>query len=394
MNSRFSGWAARSFVKASAISHHSLQLGEAQLRASAEPIMLDLAAMPFPVPHYTRSRVDAAGVELVDESVSGSRREVALDIINNWRSAHNYPLLATRITLQSRSRRLDSKSLVAQRLKKLASIDTKLRRNPNMKLSQMQDIGGCRSVLSTVDRVDQLTEVYRKNPLRSTRARPPYDYITHPKNDGYRSYHLVYKYQSSSETHSVYNGQRIEIQIRSKLQHAWATTVEVVDTITGRAIKAGGGDAEWRRFFALISSAMATAEKRPTVPSTPSERNILHREIKELAEHLNVEKRLRAYVVSVRVDEVVPGQTFLLNLNLESQEVFVQGFLSAAEASAAYLAVEKENALLPHMNAVLVTLDDLKNLRSAYPNYYLDTSEFLKFLAGITERRRGAVAAG
>jgi hypothetical protein len=40
-----------------------------------------------------------------------------------------------------------------------------------------------------------------------------------------------------------------EIQLRSRLQHAWATTVETVDTFTRQAIKTGGGKAEWRRFF-------------------------------------------------------------------------------------------------------------------------------------------------
>lgn len=350
--------------------------------------------MVWPVPLYNRGRVDAAGRELVDESVTGADRDVALEIINNWRAAHSYPLLALRITLQKRARRVDPNAVVAQRLKKLSSIDTKLRRNPRMQLSQMQDIGGCRAVIATVAKVDQLVETYResdvKNPSRSRRARAPYDYIACPKADGYRGVHLIYKYQSSSPTHSVYNGQRIEIQIRSRLQHAWATTVEVVDTITRDAIKTGGGAPQWRRFFALMASAMASVERRPLVPATPENKSELHAEIAHLADELQVERRLQTYVVSVETDQHITGEIYLLNLDFVAQVVSVRPFpaKAMAEASAAYLAAEKANANNPNMNAVLVTLDDLRKLRSAYPNYYLDTSQFLRFMSRFTGTRR------
>lgn len=352
--------------------------------------------MVWPIPLYNRGRVDAAGRDLIDETVSGAERDVALEIINNWRAAHHYPLLAIRITLQQRARRVEPNSVAAQRLKKLSSIEAKLQRNLNMQLSQMQDIGGCRVVLAAVSDADRLVDVYResdlKNPSRSKRAREPYDYITHPKSDGYRGVHLIYKYQSSSATHSVYDGQRIEIQIRSRLQHAWATTVEVVDTITRESIKTGGGDPEWRRFFVLMASAMAMVEKRPLVQGTPENRADLHAEIAALASHLDVVRKLQAYVVSVEIDRRVTGKVFLLTLNLETQVVTVRAFKAreAPEASAAYLAAEKENSNNPNMNAVLVTLDDLRNLRSAYPNYHLDTREFIVFLSRIVGGGRRA----
>lgn len=40
---------------------------------------------------------------------------------------------------------------VSQRLKRLPTIEDKLRRLPRMDLSSMQDIGGCRAVLDTQD---------------------------------------------------------------------------------------------------------------------------------------------------------------------------------------------------------------------------------------------------
>jgi len=41
----------------------------------------------------------------------------------------------------------------------------------------------------------------------------------------------------------------IEIQIRSKLQHIWATAVETVGFFTGQAIKSNEGEKEWNDFL-------------------------------------------------------------------------------------------------------------------------------------------------
>ncbi|MBU6438396.1 MAG: hypothetical protein KGQ77_12790, partial [Betaproteobacteria bacterium] len=63
----------------------------------------------------------------------------------------------------------------------------------------------------------------------------------------------------------AFNNQKIEVQLRTRLQHAWATAVEIVDAFTGQALKSGlklnSGDPKWRRFFALMSSVIAIREK-------------------------------------------------------------------------------------------------------------------------------------
>ena len=150
--------------------------------------------------------------------------EDALAIINNWRAAHSYPLQILKMALFRRAKRVDCDAIIAQRLKRLSSVSLKLRRNPHMKLSQMQDIGGCRAVLKDVSRVDELTDAYEESLAKNPHGRPErveeYNYIDEPKRDGYRSVHYVYKYRTLSPLHSVFNGLRIEVQLRSRLQHA------------------------------------------------------------------------------------------------------------------------------------------------------------------------------
>ena len=78
-----------------------------------------------------------------------------------------------------------------------------------MKLSQMQDLGGCRAILSDVESVYRLFDMYR-GPLTlfedaDTRLKC-YDYIRTPKPDGYRGIHIVGRYQARLEKNLPWNG--------------------------------------------------------------------------------------------------------------------------------------------------------------------------------------------
>jgi ppGpp synthetase/RelA/SpoT-type nucleotidyltranferase len=91
-------------------------------------------------------QVNAAGETLINPNATDEELERALTIINNWRSVHSFPLNTFQKTLRDKARKVDSQVLVAQRIKRLSSIELKLRRfAPQMQLSQMQDIGGCRA---------------------------------------------------------------------------------------------------------------------------------------------------------------------------------------------------------------------------------------------------------
>jgi len=55
------------------------------------------------------------------------------------------------MTLIKRAKKIDKQAIIAQRLKRLPSIDAKLRQHASwMKLTQMQDIGGCRAIVRSV----------------------------------------------------------------------------------------------------------------------------------------------------------------------------------------------------------------------------------------------------
>ena len=72
---------------------------------------------------------------------------------------------------------------------------------------------------------------------------------------------------------------RIEIQLRSRLQHAWTAAVETMGTASGQALKSSEGDEGWLRFFVLMASEIAFSEGFPLVPDTPDDRDGLRREL-------------------------------------------------------------------------------------------------------------------
>ena len=102
---------------------------------------------------YTKERINRAGDVLISDASSDEEKNGALEILDNWRAIHSYPMHVFKIRLKNTSKLVDKDSLTAQRLKRASSIISKLKRryngsDPTMKLSQMQDISGCRAVLS------------------------------------------------------------------------------------------------------------------------------------------------------------------------------------------------------------------------------------------------------
>lgn len=332
--------------------------------------------MAWVTPQFSRGQVDAAGRELVADEFDADRFLHALDVINNWRSSHSFPLNTFQTTLRNKGRKIDQECLVAQRIKRLSSVALKLRRFQGLRLSQIQDIGGCRIVLPTVDAVRELVDTYRRSQIKHTLARTD-DYLTRPQESGYRGVHLIYKYFSDKS--AVYNDLKIEVQVRSQYQHAWATAVETAGTFLNQSLKSSLGEADWLRFFCLMGSAIAFEEGTPPVDGTPSEYGELIDQIQDLAARLDVVNRLEVFGQALQFfEEERDGQYYLLELDPVERRVVVRSYPRGEleRAQDDYLEAEKRTEDTSS-DAVLVSVDSLASLQRAYPNYFLDTRVFI-----------------
>ena len=338
------------------------------------------------MPVFSKGQIDTAGRILATGSPGADEYDAALDVLNNWRSSHSFPLNTMQIYLRSAARRFDNGPLIAQRLKRTPSIIQKLQRFPKMQLSRMQDMGGCRAVLRNVERVRALREYYRKSSIKHQLVRED-DYIAKPKKSGYRGIHLVYRY--FSDKNDTYNGLQIEIQMRSRLQHAWATAVETVGTFLQQSLKSSQGSDEWLQFFTLTGSAFALVEGTATVEGTPQTKQELVATVSEMASHLGVVEKLNAYNTALQTMEdpnLKNARYFLLLLKPAEETLTVRGYQAEdlTKATSDYLEIEKGVGLSPGAQVVLVSADSIEALRRAYPNYYLDTSVFLRYLHSFT----------
>jgi putative GTP pyrophosphokinase len=146
---------------------------------------------------FSKSKTDIAGTTLCSNSELEKDTNQALEILSNWRASHSYPMHVFKQRLSRVSEKIDAEALSAQRLKRVPSIIKKLNRkykngNETMRLTQMQDIAGCRVVMSNVKLAEKLYhDYYLKGDLKHKKINEK-NYISNPKEDGYRSIHLVY----------------------------------------------------------------------------------------------------------------------------------------------------------------------------------------------------------
>lgn len=336
--------------------------------------------MAFVEPQYTKGEVNKAGRILANHgSYSTEERSWADLVLANWRACHGYPINTFQSLLRLRLKSIDKNAIVAQRMKRAPSIILKLQRFEGMNLARMQDIGGLRTVVSSVARVRKLEAEYRSSHFKHALVSSK-DYIAEPKADGYRGIHLIYRY--SNIRAPAYEGLSLERQVRTRVQHAWATAVETMGTFLGQALKSGQGEQEWRSFFAKASAALAIVEKAPAVPGFEKcSATEVYTQVAEAEQRLHVLDKLNGFAIAADriTTERGQGAYHLVVLDSEKRTVSIRPYPIARleQANIDYAEIEKRTKAGESIEAVLVSAGPIDALRKAYPNYFLDTQAFV-----------------
>jgi hypothetical protein len=224
------------------------------------------------------------------------------------------------------------------------------------------------------------------------------DYIKNPRSeDGYRSLHLIYRYRNQRAPD--YDGLRLELQIRTKLQHTWATAVETMGTFLGQALKSRQGDQDWLDFFAIVSSAFACQERSPLVPRYSALSN--EQTWRKVA---TAEKRLHAldimHGLSVAANAIGKGRTsgkawfyhlIVLNSLEKTVKIIPYDRDSIEQALIDYGNAEADASRGAKIEPVLVSAGPIERLRHAYPNFFLDIDDFaikVKAINALAKRKK------
>ncbi len=169
--------------------------------------------------HFTDDEIDALG-ERLRQSWSATDRETFRD--------YQSKLDELRRSLEAELHLLAPNAEIASRTKRFETVAAKLRRRPDLSLSQVTDLAGCRIIVS--GRLEQeaivgdLQQAYDVQQTDDKSASPKF---------GYRAVHLDIRY----------HGQLMEIQVQTRNQFRWQ---QVSERAAGYdiSIKYGGGRPE------------------------------------------------------------------------------------------------------------------------------------------------------
>lgn len=329
--------------------------------------------MPFAQPEFSKNQVRRSGERLRD----GTATEEDDLVLENWRAAHGRVINVFQANLRKRSR--GSKFPVGQRLKRRPTIIDKLSREPEMSLARMNDIAGCRVILPRLKTLYEFRDELLGARWRHKLTHKPdrYDYVISPKPTGYRGIHLVYAFAPRGSGAAPWSGLRIEIQLRTKAQHVWATGVETGDLLTHGRAKFGEGADRYRRYWQLASEIISrTREGQPSVlPDLSAE--MLAQEFEDLDGALNIRRLMRSAKRSQPTLKQDHSTVLIYRVDKE-KPLSAHTFPEWAEAVAFYNDAEKR--LGKSADVVLVEADNVSNLRNVFRNYFSNSTEFIKYI--------------
>ncbi|NMN01985.1 RelA/SpoT domain-containing protein [Bifidobacterium sp. DSM 109963] len=282
--------------------------------------------------------------------------------------------------------------MATYRLKRLASIVAKVQRpEANFKLGELDDIGGCRLILETVEQVHQAADTLKAR-LILKGSDGEKNYIDTPRESGYRSYHLL----TNNETPE--GSYHIEIQIRTKLQHYWSTAVEAAGEIYGAEYKSmetnrvnDEQEAERLCFFKIVSSLFALEEHTSPVPGFTDNQHDLRAQLRSLdcaKQLLDDLQQATDSVLPIETKQNSDKELFLLKLSRSNQDLDIESYgqRQLLDAMSQYSVYEhrieaslmgQESEECPYDNVVLVYARDSKQLEIAYPNYSTNVKQFI-----------------
>lgn len=328
------------------------------------------------------------GIELTEEE------KLEFD---NFREAHN--IIIKLFTIELKKVNFSKQHLTASRNKRIETIISKLCRPEKPKLDRIHDIAGTRIIFENIKSLEDYIDILENTELvnfkeKINEDKNRYNYIKNPKSDGYRSIHKVF-YYSSNIPYSTLNEKRfnlenkkIELQLRTRLQHIWATTVEIYDIINKSNIKTGTHnklETKEGLFFKKCSLVFEGIESND-VEKIKININEIFRD-KDLVEiynrlkgiknikNIQLPKTLGSDEVFILITDLNKGKTTFFTTNPIEKNDKQDTFL----INASYRRLEEKNTKGEYI-LLLLTLGDIKKLKNVYPNYFLNTNKFISIL--------------
>lgn len=225
----------------------------------------------------TRTQIDRLGDRLKRDDIT----EPDLRLLDDYRRSFSEPYETVVKAIRARL----AMEPTGRPAKSTPSIAYKLRRE-SIRLSQMQDIAGCRLVVE-----DLLAQDNTVLELRQAFDQTTESDRRHKPSHGYRAVHVIVEI----------GGKAIEVQVRTSLQHLWAEQSEKLSDLVDPAIKYGGGDEIYRSTLLarskLVGNIEATRQRLTNLNIRGEEKAQLAKELSEL--EIEIQSLMQELVAAV-----------------------------------------------------------------------------------------------
>lgn len=337
-------------------------------------------AIQWPKLIYTKTAVKNAGKVIAHSPIEECAEP--LKVLNNWRAAHAYPLYVIKELITSVYNSIGGElsithPLISQRIKRLPAIKSKLQRS-NIHLHKMHDIAGCRVVLPDLKTKSKMAMALEEDGLFSNQIVKLDNYSYAPRQSGYRGIHIIYRLRDEEE-----NDFLVEVQLRTALQHSWATAVEMAGTLLGDSdrLKSGDGPKDWLQFFWFVSNLFAHKEGGAWVGDIHQIRS----EAIDLERRLRVIEQFKALSLlnlSYQWDELQAENGYhLLSFEPVKDTLSIRSYehQDLRRALNTFFELDKNEKI----NTTFVGTFSPYELNRLYPNYFLEASQFVENLESV-----------
>ena len=319
----------------------------------------------------SKSQVSKIGKQIRQDLRDGKEvNEESLINLQKYRESHFQSLHKVFGILSEISRKSYKGSLTVYRLKRIDTIIRKIVREPTMGLATMQDIAGCRVIVGHKSQIKKIVQgIENRTDLQIIKR---YDYIAKPRETGYSSYHIIILPNGCDRV--------VEVQIRTRANHHWATLVEITDLLFNVKLKEGQPHPELFIFHSLLSieSQKLSLNQRESIIKIEKNLLIISKLISVFKHNYfiavdrwgrSIQNDEYRYVIMEIDDRLSPSFEFFLRFE-DAELKYFQKFT-----------IDEPNMVLIHLNNV-----DFEKIGLAYSNYILTSHPSINLYLEIIQK--------